>query len=144
MRCLLRIIAPIAVILSAGAPLSAAEYVKSDAGETSGYSQAVVTNGGRIIWLAGADAGHYPEAFEAQVRDTFNNIQATLAKQNARLSDIVTMTVYLKDVRYREAFGKVRREFFKENFPASTQITVTGFAGSPDQLVEVQAVAVVQ
>ena len=83
-------------------------------GETSGYSQAVVTNGGRIIWLAGADAGHYPEAFEAQVRDTFNNIQATLAQQNAKLSDIVTMTIYLKDVRYREAFGKVRREFSRK------------------------------
>ena len=134
-----------AIALLGYSPLSAAEYVKSPGGQRGGYSQAVVTDaGGKIIWLAGFTPTHDSANFETQVRETFTNMQAVLVKQHANLSDVVTMTAFIKDARYRDTFTKVRKEFFKDNFPASAQITVSGFAGGPDQMVEVQAVAVVK
>lgn len=50
------------VLAAAGAVPAAAQsavkrFVKRDAAERSGYSQAVVTQGGRTIWLAGHAAG---------------------------------------------------------------------------------------
>jgi enamine deaminase RidA (YjgF/YER057c/UK114 family) len=58
------------------------------------------------------------------------------------LADMVTMTVFIKDARLGDRFVELRGEIFKERFPASALITVTGFA-RPEILVEVQGVAVV-
>ena len=55
---------------------------------------------------------------------------------------MVTMTVFIKDPRLGDRFVELRREIFKERFPASALITVTGFA-RPEILVEVQGVAVI-
>jgi enamine deaminase RidA (YjgF/YER057c/UK114 family) len=55
---------------------------------------------------------------------------------------MVTMTVFINDNAMGDRFVKLRQEVFKECFPASALITVTGFA-RPGLLVEVQGVAVV-
>ena len=56
---------------------------------------------------------------------------------------MVTMTVFIADVRYGDRFVQLRREMFaKENFPASALITVSGFA-RPGMLIEIQGIAVV-
>ena len=52
------------------------------------------------------------------------------------------MTVFINDNAMGDRFVKIRQEVFKECFPASALITVTGFA-RPGLLVEVQGVAVV-
>jgi enamine deaminase RidA (YjgF/YER057c/UK114 family) len=41
--------------------------------------------------------------FEAQVRETFAFIERTLAQADAKLSDLVTMTVFLTDARNHPA-----------------------------------------
>jgi 2-iminobutanoate/2-iminopropanoate deaminase len=56
---------------------------------------------------------------------------------------MVTMTVFINDARLGDRFVELRKEIFRENFPASALITVTGFA-RPGILVEVQGIAVVQ
>ena len=42
--------------------------------------------------------------FDAQCRQTFRNIERTLAEAGAKLADIVTMTVFLIDARYTTKF----------------------------------------
>ena len=78
---------------------------------------------------------------ELQTRQVFKNIQAVLAECGASLSNIATMTVYLKDIRDLEKFSRVRNEFFKRNPPTSTAVQVSAFA-DPDGLVEVNAIAI--
>jgi enamine deaminase RidA (YjgF/YER057c/UK114 family) len=120
-------------------------YAPADASSTTqrAYSKAVITEGGRTIWLAGQTAQDRKADFEAQVREIFDRLAETIrAAGGSGLHDMVTMTVFLKDARHGDRFVEMRREIFKENFPASALITVTGFA-RPETLVEVQGVAVV-
>lgn len=123
-------------------------YVRGTWQKTRAFSPAVITRGGTAIWLAGHtgqkdDAGN-PLAgdFDAQMRQTFRNLEATLAEAGGSLKDIVTMTVFLVDVRHTTRMTELRTEIFGSDFPASAAITVTGFA-DPAMLIEIQAVAVI-
>lgn len=113
------------------------------------FSPAVVTQGGTTIWVAGHgatqdDAGESLAGdFDAQVHQSFKNIERTLASAGATLADIVTMTVYITDVRHGDRFIAIRKALYPSGkYPASALITVTGFA-RPEMLVEIMPVAVV-
>jgi enamine deaminase RidA (YjgF/YER057c/UK114 family) len=121
--------------------------LKREAAQARGYSQAVTTTGGRTIWLAGQVAIEDGSGrslagdFDGQVREVFARLGRTLEQAGARLSDMVTMTVFITDARLGDRFTQLRREIFGDDFPASALITVAGLA-RPEMLVEVQGVAV--
>jgi 2-iminobutanoate/2-iminopropanoate deaminase len=123
-------------------------FVKRDAAQARGYSQAVVTEGGRIVWLAGQVAGEDSAGrslaadFDGQVREVFARLGRTLEEAGGRLADMVTMTVFITDARLGDRFTQLRREIFVDDFPASALITVKGLA-RPELLVEVQGIAVI-
>lgn len=113
------------------------------------YSEAVATDGGRIVWLAGQTATTDSSGkdirgdAEAQARTAFAQIEEVLKRAGGSLKNIVNLTVYLTDVRNGGAFQKVRAEMFPDkNYPASAQVTVSALA-VPGMLVEIQAVAVI-
>jgi 2-iminobutanoate/2-iminopropanoate deaminase len=114
------------------------------------YSPAVITQGGKIIWVAGHEAASdskngklAADDFEGQVRASFAAIDRTLKRSGGSLQNLVTMTVFIKDPRYGDQFVKLRREMFPNgNFPASTLVTISGLA-QPGMLVEIQGVAVI-
>src|SRR5215208_2501958 len=122
-------------------------YLKREAAQARGYSQAVVTEGGRVIWLAGQvavedSAGRSLAGdFDGQVREVFARLGRTLEAAGAKLSDMVTMTVFITDARFGDRFTELRREIFGDNFPASALITIAALA-RPEMLVEIQGVAV--
>lgn len=123
-------------------------FVRGTWQQKRAFSPAVIVSGaGRTIYVAGhtgqtADDGR-PLAgdFEAQCRQTFRNIEKTLADANASLADLVTMTVFITDVRHTTRMTEIRTEIFGKDFPASAAITVTGFA-DPSILIEIQGIAV--
>ena len=121
----------------------------SDFQKSRAYSPAVITQGGRTVWLAGqtatrdADGRDISGNFEAQVTRIFELIDATLRKVGGSLADMVTMTVFINDPRHGDRFVEMRRGFFQgDNFPASALITVSHFA-RPGMLIEIQGVAVI-
>ena len=123
--------------------------VKSEFQKSRAYSPAVITEGGRIVWLAGQTATRDAAGadisgnFEAQVKAIFALIDATLKKAGGSLADMVTMTVFINDPRNGDRFVELRRGFFPDgNFPASALITVSHFA-RPGMLIEIQGVAVI-
>jgi enamine deaminase RidA (YjgF/YER057c/UK114 family) len=105
------------------------------------YSPAVITEGGRIIWLAGQSGGGAPGNFSAQAKSVFDQMQATLNRSGASLKNIVSMKVFLKsDPSNGDDLVKILHEVFPDGkYPASTVVT-TAYAPS---LIEIQAVAVV-
>jgi 2-iminobutanoate/2-iminopropanoate deaminase len=121
--------------------------LKREAAQARGYSQAVTTTGGRTIWLAGQVAIEDGSGqsligdFDGQVREVFTRLGRTLEEAGSKLSDMVTMTVFITDARLGDRFTQLRREIFGDNFPASALITVAGLA-RPGMLVEVQGVAI--
>lgn len=125
-------------------PAQARQYYSPDPqAQRRAFSRAVITAGGRTIWLAGQTASGPDADFDSQVREVFAKLDTTIKGAGGNgLADMVTMTVFIKDPRLGDRFVELRREIFRERFPASALITVTGFA-RPEILVEVQGVAVV-
>jgi 2-iminobutanoate/2-iminopropanoate deaminase len=123
-------------------------FVRGEHAEKRAYSQAVVTEGGKTLWVAGHtgavdDAGKSLAGdFDAQCRQTFRNIEKTLAGAGAKLSDLVTMTVFLIDARHTTRMTELRTEIIGKDFPASAAITVAGFARA-EMMIEIQPIAVV-
>ena len=127
-----------------------ARYLEgTDRQKSRAYSPAVITEGGRVIWLAGQTAladGSGKDIsgnFEAQTHEVFTLIDQTLRRAGGTLANLVTMTVFIKEPRHGDRFVELRRQKFPDgNYPASALITVTNFA-RPGMEIEIQAVAVI-
>ena len=123
-------------------------YLKRERAQARAYSQAVASDGGKVIWLAGQTAAEDSSGkslaadFDGQVREVFARLGKTLEEAGGALSDMVTMTVFITDTRLGDRFTQLRKAIFGDNFPASALITVAGLA-RPELLVEVQGVAVI-
>jgi enamine deaminase RidA (YjgF/YER057c/UK114 family) len=124
-------------------PLAAKECYAPDArAQERAFSRAVVTEGGKVVWLGG-QTGSPTSSFEDQVREIFGELEKTIkAVGGAGLKDITTMTVFITDARLGDRLTQIRKEIFKDCFPASALISVSGLA-RPGLLIEIQGVAVV-
>jgi len=129
---------------------SSVQYLEGNARQKErAYSPAVVTRGGRIIWLAGqttlqdASGKSLLGDFQGQARASFALVDATLKRSGGSLRNLATMTVFITDARYGDEFVKLRHDMFPDGkFPASALITVSGLA-QPGLLIEIQGIAVV-
>ena len=136
------------LLFGVAVPLHAKDFIKAERPQQRGYSQAVITEGGKTVWLAGQtatvdDAGKSLAGdFEGQTRQIFKLLNATLEKAGGKLGDMVQMTVFITDVRYGDRLTEIRREIFGDNFPGSALITIAGLA-NPDAKIEIQGVAVI-
>jgi 2-iminobutanoate/2-iminopropanoate deaminase len=112
------------------------------------YSPAVITEGGKAIWLSGhlatedEDGNSLAGDFDGQVNCVFRKLAATLEQAGGKLADIVTMTVFITDPRHNTRFVELRGAFFPDgDYPASTLVTVASL-NRPEMMVEINAVAV--
>ena len=105
----------------------------------------VVAPNANVIYIAGqigiSDEG--PNHFEAQVDRSFENLIAVLKAAGGRVTDVVKITLLIKDhdEKKLQYLVKKRREIFGENPPASTLIPVTALALETLEF-EVDAIAV--
>ncbi len=124
------------------------EYFKGTAEEDRAYSPAIKVSGGTTIYLAGvgattdADGKSLGGDFEGQVRATFERIRTNLARAGGDLEDIVTMTVFIKDMQYGTHFTQLRKEYFTRGYPCSALIGIDSLARA-EMMVEIQAIAVI-
>jgi 2-iminobutanoate/2-iminopropanoate deaminase len=104
-----------AALLLAVPAADAKDFIKGERPQQRGYSLAVITEGGKTVWLAGQtatidDTGKSLAGdFEGQARQIFRLLGATLEKAGGKLSDMVQMTVFITDVRYGDRFTQIRR-----------------------------------
>lgn len=114
-----------------------------------GFSQAVVTSGGRRVVLSGQVAADVEERtigddLAAQLPVVFDNIERVLAAAGAAAADVVMLRIYLVDA-VREQQQAVTDELlrrFPHDPPATSWVLVSGLS-EPEWLVEVEAEAVV-
>lgn len=109
-----------------------------------GFSHAVKV--GNMYFLAGqtgADTERPPgqSVIEHQTRRVFERMAIVLAEVGATLDNLVTMTVFITDVRYGEEFVALRAKILQRDFPASALITVSSLT-PPQGVIEIQAIAV--
>ncbi len=98
-------------------------HIKREAAQARAYSQAVITAGGRTIWLAGQvaiedSAGRSLAGdFDGQVREVFARLGRTLAEAGASLADMVMMTVFITDARLGDRFTQPPPGDFQRQLP---------------------------
>ena len=139
-----------AALLSLPLAATAAEYMEKTPFQLSrAFSPGVVTEGGKIVWVAGQTATRDHQGadidnnFEAQVKQVFWQIDQVLKRAGGSLVNVVTMTVFIKESRYGDRFVEMRKDMFQNgNYPGSALITVSNFA-RPGIEIEIQAVGVI-
>lgn len=139
----------VALALFGSAPLGAREYLKQERAQSRGFTPAVVTEGGKTVWVSGQtglvdkDGKSMAGNFEGQARVIFQAIDDVVKRAGGSIKDVVTITVYLTDPRLIDPLMPLRREFWPEgNFPASTTITVHSLP-AVGMMLEISAVAVI-
>jgi enamine deaminase RidA (YjgF/YER057c/UK114 family) len=111
------------------------------------YSQVVVSDPGRMVFLAGQVALDEDAKvvgvgdIRAQTRQVLQNIKRGVEAVGGTLKDVVSLTVFTTDARYNSDVSEVRREIFGSDLPASTQVEVAGLM-RPELLIEISAVAI--
>ena len=90
------------------------------------YSQAIIHNG--IIYVSGMGAME-PETnhlklgtVEEEARLAMTNLRIILEEAGSSLDKILTITVYLKDMRDYTRFNEIYKTFFSGDLPARTCI----------------------
>jgi 2-iminobutanoate/2-iminopropanoate deaminase len=116
--------------------------------EKFGFSHAWRVDGAQsIVFLAGQgpvspDGQVVGEGeFEAQARQTFENLGTVLAQAGAGFEAVVKVTAYLTDMAKLRDYARVRNEFITGDPPASTAVEVSSLA-LPGMMIEVDAIAV--
>lgn len=107
------------------------------------FSQSVATD--ELVFTSG-QAGFLPDGqligpdFESQLHQAFRNLDEVLRAQDASLDNLLRLNTYLSDAGQYAAFKRIRAEYLRQPYPASTAVVVgMVFDG---MLVELEGVAV--
>jgi enamine deaminase RidA (YjgF/YER057c/UK114 family) len=113
-----------------------------------GYTQVVKTS--NTVYIAG-QVSVAPDGTvvgkgdpEAQVRQVWRNIEAAVkAAGGGGLQNVVKTTTYVTSIDYAGAVRKTREELFRTITPPTSTLLVVSALASPDFVVEIEAMAVV-
>lgn len=112
------------------------------------YNQGILTEGGRLLFIAGQTASGRDGAvvgkgdIDRQAEQVFENLLAVLNAAGGTIDNLVMTTTYLTDISYREAYSRVRLRYYKASPPTSTLVVVKAL-GHADFLIEIDGIAVI-
>ena len=111
--------------------------------------QAVVTHGGRTVWMRGQCPQSLDNATNIDSQDpsdqthkVMQNIRQLIEEAGGNMTHLVKIVVYITDARHREAIYRTMGEYLKGIHPVSTGLVVQSLA-RPEWLVEIDATAVI-
>ena len=111
--------------------------------------QAVVTQGGKTVWMRGQCPQNLDDAVNLDSHDpaeqthkVMQNICQLIEEAGGKIEHLVKVVVYITDVRHREAVYRTIGEYIQCVHPVSTGLVVQALA-RPEWLVEIDATAVI-
>ena len=111
--------------------------------------QAVVTFGGKTVWMRGQCPQNLDDAKNiknldpaAQTHKVMQNIRQLITEAGGEMSDLVKLVVYITDIRYRETVYQTMGNYIKGVHPVCTGLVVQALA-RPEWVVEIDATAVI-
>jgi len=120
------------------------EYVYTDSAPrpVGPYSQGV--RAGCFLFVAGQipldpATGKLVDGFEEAARRALENVKAIVEAAGGSLSDVVKVTVYLRDMSLFQDFNRVYSEYFRDSKPARAVVEVSRLP--LDAPLEVEAIA---
>jgi enamine deaminase RidA (YjgF/YER057c/UK114 family) len=121
-------------------------------GTPPGYSQVVDVRAERIIFIAGQTALDQKgdlvgkSDFAAQAAQVFRNLSTALQSVGCTASNLVKLTVFLRNMDNLSIYREARNHFFSTTAPpaapAVTLVEVSRLYG-PDFMIEIEAIAAV-
>ncbi|MCG3140788.1 MAG: putative aminoacrylate peracid reductase RutC [Anaerolineae bacterium] len=117
-----------------------------------GYSHGILTQGGKILFLAGqtgmdaTGAIVAPDDVVAQFRLALTNLHAVVTDAGAQMTDIVKLNIFVVNKKAYQAhareIGQVYREFFGKYYPTMTLVEVKSLYDD-NALLEIEGIAAV-
>ena len=117
-----------------------------------GFSHGIVTEGGRLLFLAGQTGSDEhgrivaPGDLVAQYDRAVANLGEVVRAAGGNLTDIVKLNIFVRDrddyMAKLKALGKVHRGHFGEYYPTMALFGVTALF-QEDALVELEGIAVI-
>ena len=111
--------------------------------------QAVVTQGGKTVWMRGQCPQNLDDAKNIDSHDpaeqthkVMQNIRQLVTEAGGEIAHVVKLVVYITDIRHREAVYRTMGEYIKGVHPVCTGLVVQALA-RPEWLVEIDATAVI-
>ena len=111
--------------------------------------QAVVTQGGKTVWMRGQCPQNLDDAKNINSHDpaeqthkVMQNIRQLVTEAGGEMAHVVKLVVYITDIRHREAVYRTMGEYIKGVHPVCTGLVVQALA-RPEWLVEIDATAVI-
>ena len=111
--------------------------------------QAVVTQGGKTVWMRGQCPQNLNDAKNIDSHDpaeqthkVMQNIRQLVTEAGGEMAHVVKLVVYITDIRHREAVYRTMGEYIKGVHPVCTGLVVQALA-RPEWLVEIDATAVI-
>ena len=109
--------------------------------------QAVVTQGGKTVWMRGQCPQNLDDAKNIDSHDpaeqthkVMQNIRQLVTEAGGEMAHVVKLVVYITDIRHREAVYRTMGEYIKGVHPVCTGLVVQALA-RPEWLVEIDATA---
>jgi enamine deaminase RidA (YjgF/YER057c/UK114 family) len=116
-----------------------------------GFNHGILVTGGKLLFLAGQDAGDAagkivaPGDLVAQFEQVLHNLQAVVEAAGGTMQDIVKLNIFVKDradyVAKLKPLGQVFRSYFGDYYPTMALFEVSGFF-QEDNLIEMEGIAV--
>ena len=111
--------------------------------------QAVVTQGGKTVWMRGQCPQNLDDAKNIDSHDpaeqthkVMQNLRQLVTEAGGEMAHVVKLVVYITDIRHREAVYRTMGEYIKGVHPVCTGLVVQALA-RPEWLVEIDATAVI-
>jgi 2-iminobutanoate/2-iminopropanoate deaminase len=128
-------IATVAVIsVCAGLTLGAQKRVilPKGAQPNAGWSYGILADGTLYVsGMGGEDAGgKIPASFEAEVKQSLDNINAVLKEAGMTPNDVVSIQVYISDGALFDRMNTAYKAYFKDPKPARTTVVVSKLVGA--------------
>ena len=109
----------------------------------SGYTPGILATGNKVVFVSGQGPKDYDVDMETQMRQTFDRIEEVLKEAGAGWENVVILRSYFVHLlRDLPAYRKVRKEYLKKPYPASTAVGTPELA-IPGLEIEIEAVAVI-
>src|SRR5436190_13116732 len=135
--------AAVLISLCAGLTLGAEKKIilPKGAEPNAGWSYGVLVDGTLYVsGMGGEDAaGKIPASFEAEVKQSLDNINAVLKEAGMTPADIVSIQVYITDAALFDRMNATYKAYFKDPKPARTTVVISKLVGAGH--VEITATA---
>lgn len=117
--------------LAQGASADKKVILPKGAAPSATWSYGILVDGTLYVsGMGGEDAaGKIPATFEAEMKQSLDNISAVLKEAGMSLSDVVSVQVYLTDVALFDRMNTVYKANFKDPKPTRTTVVVSKLVG---------------